>query len=527
MLDENLRINGFLFCIHGHEYCNHCQRDHRNANDDELAGETRTVELDYTDPDAVADAIMPRTPPGVTQRIPGEYIWACKEHRISDCKSCFDWPKLLRQTESRKYQWKTGIEDRNVTLGLLSSMRIELPGSTKLSTEILGNKLTSALNLAQVTEEYEDKFPVNPNDLPHWNDGNVFGAIYRGTSKSIAEEHQYPAFSGNPVYEYAFMDVLQTMMNIEGQIGYGRTAFTLEDRDEQEALCIRILGVHHLANDTPLIMLSYLSLTSHEPITPLADFVKAQQKEVGSVVQLTGSRQAQAMLRQVLYLNSTRLAPAYKPDMRPYEKDFRVSFLLPLWPLSMVNIGKLAYKPGCVLCELESVSRCSSCQSANYCGSECQRAHWKEHKSFCRSLKGGIWRTLTFTNHFDVDGQRHYSVVINNGTGGVHISGKDGQPPANVHGNRTFLIKLQRPSVDPLRAHLYGIDTDKQGILLYDCTRSFSGQVYRETDPKAYEAILQEMLPGGEAKMYRWARRVGDWDLSVCLDRKPLEGPDW
>lgn len=40
MNEDTMRVNGLVFCKHGHEYCNHCSADHRLGNDEELAGES-------------------------------------------------------------------------------------------------------------------------------------------------------------------------------------------------------------------------------------------------------------------------------------------------------------------------------------------------------------------------------------------------------------------------------------------------------------------------------------------------------
>ena len=36
-----------------------------------------------------------------------------------------------------------------------------------------------------------------------------------------------------------------------------------------------------------------------------------------------------------------------------------------------------------------------------------------------------------------------------------------------------------------------------------------------------------EDILGDELKMYRWARRLGEYDLGICLDRAPAQNPAW
>jgi hypothetical protein len=130
---------------------------------------------------------------------------------------------------------------------------------------------------------------------------------------------------------------------------------------------VQILNVYSVGRDTPLILLAYISATAHEPIEKTHEFIQEQMK-TGSVGQITATRQEQALLRRLFYLNSTKIAPAYKPDLRPYEKGFRTCFLLPVGPLSQMDIGKLTNDPGCALCGEKTTSRCSSCLSMSYCG---------------------------------------------------------------------------------------------------------------------------------------------------------------
>jgi hypothetical protein len=97
-------------------------------------------------------------------------------------------------------------------------------------------------------------------------------------------------------------------------------------------------------------------------------------------------------------------------------------------------------------------------------------------------------------------------------------AGADGSlsPPSNIHSDRTFMIKLQRP-----------LTSDVMGMLIYDRTRSFTGHVLRDAGPDVYDAAMRYMPLGSALKIYRWAKRVGDWELSVCMDREPDEKPQW
>ncbi len=154
----------------------------------------------------------------------------------------------------------------------------------------------------------------------------------------------------------------------------------------------------------------------------------------------------------------------------------------------------------------------------------CQRADWPEHKVACRSLKGGTWHTV----------QLRASIPGMEGKYVAHISSRtstslglerattiqpvddSAPPPPNVYGDRPFLVKLQ--------IGLSGIGTGAN-MMLYDRKRTVHAFVYLDDDAWTFAELVKEMKGprGGHdgVKMYRWARRVGDWELSVCLDRAP------
>ncbi len=99
-------------------------------------------------------------------------------------------------------------------------------------------------------------------------------------------------------------------------------------------------------------------------------------------------------------------------------------------------------------------------------------------------------------------------------------------PPPNVHGDRIFLVKIQHSRAQGSRS------TDS--FLIWDKTRSCVVYFFYDKDPRAFEQFRGEIEgPRGEVcgaakrRMYRWAKRVGEWELSVCLDRVPDEGTGW
>ena len=103
----------------------------------------------------------------------------------------------------------------------------------------------------------------------------------------------------------------------------------------------------------------------------------------------------------------------------------------------------------------------------------------------------------------------------------LHFTPDRSTPPPNVWGDKVFLVKIQ-----------VGLgDTPPSNMMLYDRKRSFQVFMRPDDDSERFSAFYREMTGprGGHGglKMYRWARRTGDWELSICLDREPLMDTKW
>jgi hypothetical protein len=98
----------------------------------------------------------------------------------------------------------------------------------------------------------------------------------------------------------------------------------------------------------------------------------------------------------------------------------------------------------------------------------------------------------------------------------------DTDPPPNIHGDKIFMVKLQ----SPVNSENSGIP---QNIFIYDRQKSFQVYLMAEDDTNAFhEAALAIKMTGWKGlKMYRWAKRTGDFELSVCFDRAPENDPQW
>lgn len=153
---------------------------------------------------------------------------------------------------------------------------------------------------------------------------------------------------------------------------------------------------------------------------------------------------------------------------------------------------------------------------------ECQKEDWKNHKRTCSPLKGGNWRTIRLSSCLPGMEGMFMSDLSRRGSTrnplGPTTQIDSSAPPPNIHGSRVFLIKLQyAPS------HLY----------IYDRKRSMKCYFVKNNENReTFDEFIVEMqhsprVTHGGLKMYRWAKRVGDWDLSVCLDKLPTETIRW
>ncbi|PIL28918.1 hypothetical protein GSI_08965 [Ganoderma sinense ZZ0214-1] len=223
------------------------------------------------------------------------------------------------------------------------------------------------------------------------------------------------------------------------------------------------------------------------------------------------------MLLKILKTNSSLVPPDYNVTRGPLEERFKVSVLLPVGPLEYDALSKLNNNMGCTVCGKRASSRCSSCQSVSYCDAACQRADWAQHKPACRSLRDATWRTVQLragvpemedcwfglmNRHTSLANPVHKQFLLD-----------DARPCVDVYGGRPFLAKMQisPPTVTPGR------------IMVYDRRQTFLGFLREDVDLRAFAECAAEIQgPRGGLmglKMYRWARRTGDWELSVCLDR--------
>ena len=163
---------------------------------------------------------------------------------------------------------------------------------------------------------------------------------------------------------------------------------------------------------------------------------------------------------------------------------------------------------------------------------ECQKSDWSAHKRACRPLEKGTWVTLTFCVHMPGANVPHPLIPTLtsyrasdplNQSVDIPREG-EGVPPRNVHSANPFLVKIQLPVDDFGRVERGGT------ILIYDRQKSIVGYVTPSMCSQEYARVTAECTARGKVgglKMYRWAKRAGPLQLSVCLDIEPDEEVRW
>ena len=166
----------------------------------------------------------------------------------------------------------------------------------------------------------------------------------------------------------------------------------------------------------------------------------------------------------------------------------------------------------------------------------CQSADWANHKDVCRehSLRDAQWVSIEMSSLpisprrlGMADSGKDWHAATLNKYSNINLGFSDktsaankldpSNAPPNEHADRLFLIKLQGglPGMGP-PGH----------FMIYDRKRTFQTFMQRDSDPARFVAVLTEMTASPRTKydgckMYRWAKRTGDWELSLCLDREP------
>ncbi|KZS94839.1 hypothetical protein SISNIDRAFT_452975 [Sistotremastrum niveocremeum HHB9708] len=411
---------------------------------------------------------------------------------------------------------------REEVVNALVALGIDLPPGNKITEEHLKKRLSRALDCAQLFSQRLPSATLDPAALSAWT-----GSLYaKFTPGSVMENTHLMSLMQSDRRPSEERDVFYDMREAIACLGHvfdqGGRFIVLQDEGQMSAICVRVIDVLKLNDRTPVMILSYDRSLRGSMKPSMVQFLDTHFGR--GLVDITTSVRGQQLLLRLLSLNSLRIPASYKPSRQPYETDYRLSFLMPTGPLSMTDIGTMNEEKGCELCGGPATKRCSACESVVYCGKACQSEGWPSHKKQCHALSKGTWSTMRFQSQAAAMPmfEGHYSANINRYTrsDGEELVAENhaplsvnSPPPPNVHANRPFVLKIQSNPVS---------------IRIYDRRRSVDLFLMIYNDPINFKKLCEATSTGFRGiKCYRWAKRVSDWELSICLDRKLAEDPKW
>ncbi|KAI1792756.1 hypothetical protein LXA43DRAFT_1093398 [Ganoderma leucocontextum] len=411
------------------------------------------------------------------------------------------------------------------TLQILSFMGVQIPKDTKLPGEVLDKRLQDALNAVQNRDQLPISAPLDPERGQKWPrppEGESLKKARRGEGRRV-------------LYEDPFLDLRETMMSIGNTIDRGHRWVAIQDRGHENfAISMSPLSTLQVDAGTPGIVVVYRAfnrIADPDAVHRQVAIYKGYRGGNRTVASINASLLELKLMLKLLDMNTALISPHYQPPQTELEAPFYVSILLPIGPLGFREIDRLGNDPGCVVCGNEPKARCWQCQTVSYCSTGKMPTGPRTNKT-CLSLKGGKWWTIPLrvcppgegglakarSGRLDVNHRQRWTEADRRS---VWLK-EDGLPPPNIHGDRGFLVKFQAPLV--VWAH--------PAFLMYDRQHSFDEVFfYAEDSPEAYAAFMREVQgprsrPEG-GNMYRWARRTGERELTVCFDREPATEVEW
>ena len=257
----------------------------------------------------------------------------------------------------------------------------------------------------------------------------------------------------------------------------------------------------------------------------------------GRLAQVTASIQEQHLLLRLLDLNSERVPDSYQPSRGPYETLKRVSFIVPIEALRNDERDSMGVD-GCAVCGKVSAQVCGSCRSLRYCSKgeshvtrnpplkltvtpflEHAKSHWKFHKLVCKKIANATWASLPFKDSSSAALGFSTTINWNYNQKDVVSSKASGNPPPNNHGSNVFLIKMQMEM------------QHRSSIMIYDQSRAFQIDLHKaRIAPDIWNIFDRLMLEKGISsglKIFLWAKRKSEWELSVAIDPTPNQTVGW
>ncbi|KAJ6470748.1 hypothetical protein C8R47DRAFT_1054645 [Mycena vitilis] len=409
---------------------------------------------------------------------------------------------------------------RQEIIDLLALMGVELPPRTKLTDDKLYKRLGHVLDSCQYISRVVSDPPLIPTSYPLWRGGKTSlpEAVIRTNADEANRNERDIAMHTN-----AFRDLRHSLSDIALRVGEGYLKFAFQDPQMTSDIKLKVVEVRAFDSSTPIFLVQYKHYVRKAPLKVWADAM------------LPTTLDEQHLLLRLLRKNSKRIDPTYQPEGLLRDEPFKLSFLLPIGPLTSKDRGKHNTIEGCPNCgdSAPDLKKCSRCLSVSYCSKECQANDWKAHRSVCKSIDSGNWRAITFRrppgfslNRYEVIG--HPEIYTRS------LEYLNTSPPENAHGSQPFIVKIQLARANNNASNFSAAigqtvgppERSGQSISIYDRQMSMEVEL-RKGSADAGDFAAVAGLVGSKGfkglRLFCWARRLADWTLELCLDHLPEE----
>ncbi|KAJ3564625.1 hypothetical protein NP233_g8171 [Leucocoprinus birnbaumii] len=407
---------------------------------------------------------------------------------------------------------------------ILRGMRIDVSPHTKIPIEKLQTRLEGALAAAQrstqIFSDTEDVMEVvDPKSLPICTD---LEQIFISFSKLGSRQGDIPKMDWFSIDEremsarwvsavlYFFFEQVQED---------GLDCVSYLDEKTFRALIVRVLSVRMINEETPLILVAYRAVKAKSRDS-LREYVMETFRTPKGRTAFQASETAQKLLEMYLALNGARLSSEFEPPpvVEQSSPHWKYGFVLPLGELLPADVGPLNVFEGCATCGEEAEVVCSKCENVKYCSKACQKQDFHAHRSLCRAVTSGTWTTITLQSDWvETEGSGGRIAVLNHVTRNVTYIESDvlKSVPKDLYGDKYFLMKLQCSMAGP-----------KDLILVYDVHRSFNLYMMGKKNEESFQVALRQ-FSHEKRPIFRWAKRVGDWEWQVCFESVPEYPSPW
>ncbi|CAF1210341.1 unnamed protein product [Didymodactylos carnosus] len=379
MLGGILVVNGWTFCKCGQENCHECLMDHRFTNNEENG---------IDDNGKYRDSLVV-----VTKKV-DKFKWACQRHECVDCQDCFNFKEIIRKGEIKnkihgaKIENETIFDQSSIKLcQLLENMGIDTSKTTQNNLKDLNKKILLALRRA---ERLDTMFPssIDPTTLSEWNkitDGSIQNAFNIVNLNEAYENFQKFIHTGKREANDVKINLIKSCREFD----VASFIEIIQDEKQQSAICLKFLSVKKTVDGLPLILLLY----SHELkirvelMSEHMAWVQHQLKKQKLFMSVNSTLDEQRLLLNCLELNATKLKHGINVKREKFENKMKLSFIIPVRPLNIVDIENILHNQQCVVCSKSTTNTCGKCKAMAYCSRDCQTKDWSEHKKTCKKFE--------------------------------------------------------------------------------------------------------------------------------------------